>query len=80
MSEPRCETCRFWESPVDSYVHATVGACLVARMNRVVLDEGGGYESVPHDSCALDYQVCDRITGPKFGCVKWKASDKPGER
>lgn len=80
MSEPRCETCCFWRHPVDPFVAARVGACQIASRGRDAFDEGGGYDSVPADSCALDYPVCDLITGPQFGCVKWEPNEKPGER
>lgn len=78
MSDERCETCRHWKTPVDDFIFAPVGVCLVARAGRDVFDECDGYNSVPADSCALDYPVCDLITGPRFGCAKWETNNTAG--
>jgi hypothetical protein len=78
-----CETCKWWRHEPDkedwNHKHLTklgIGNC----KNPALVDiDSKGYESVPEDGFGLDYPVCDLVTGPKFGCLKWEPSTERTE-
>lgn len=70
----KCQTCKWWgESGREVWRNPHVQFCDNPDLLSVEHMKNG-YASIPHDGYALDYPVCDLVTGPDFGCHKWTAN------
>jgi hypothetical protein len=54
-------------------------ACRPCGNPAIVDIEEAGVLAIGVDGIGLDYPICGIVTGPKFGCLHWKALAQPAE-